>query len=202
MRFSKSTKLWALAMLFVLAFSACGGSDSGTPTGDATTEDPAATEVTAQEFVSTLCTEMQNWITSLQEGQAEVQANVEPGNAESGKQALATFFDGAIEATNGLVAAIENSGTPGVDGGAEVQQELVSKFQEARDALQSARDQVDSLPTDDPQAFADAAEALGQTIQTQLSAIGDALSTLSQAELDEAAQTEPACTALTTTTGG
>ncbi|HYN37574.1 MAG TPA: hypothetical protein VEV82_11455 [Actinomycetota bacterium] len=200
MRFSKSTKLWALAMLFVLAFAACG-SDSETPTEDAPAEDPAAEEVTAQEFVSTLCTEMQNWITSLQEGQAEVQANVEPGNAESGKQALAAFFDGAIAATDSLVAAIEGAGTPGVDGGAEVQQELVTKFQEARDALQSARDQVDSLPTDDPQAFADAAEALGQTIQTQLSAIGDALSSLSQAELDEAAQTEPACTSLTTTGG-
>ena len=198
MRFSKSTKLWALAMLFVLVFAACGGDDGETPEGESPAEEPAAEEVSAEEFVSTLCTEMQNWITSLQEGQAEVQANVEPGNAESGKQALAAFFDGAIEATDSLVAAIEDAGTPGVDGGPEVQQELITKFQEARDALQGARDQVDSLPTDDPQAFADAAESLGQTIQTQLSAIGDALSTLSQAELDEAAQTEPACTALTT----
>jgi hypothetical protein len=187
-------------MLFVLAFSACGGSDSENSNGDSS-GDPASETATAEEFVSTLCTEMQNWITSLQEGQADVQANVDPGSAESGKEALATFFDAAIEATDKLVASIEDVGVPDVDGGDGVQQQLVTKFQEARDALQSAREQVDSLPTDDPQAFKTAAEALGTTIQAQLSAIGDALSSLSQAELDEAAQTEPACTSLSGTGG-
>ena len=204
----KSTRLWALALIMVFAFIACGGGDDPEPAAEEPTEaseapaeSPAAETATAEEFVSTLCTSMGDWVTNLQEGQSEVQANVEPGNIQSGIDALTTFFDSAVSATDELIASIEGAGVPDIDGGEEIQQELLTKFGEAKAALESARDQVASLPSDDPQAFADAAQDLGTTIQTQLSSIGDALSALSQADLDAAAAADPACSSLSSAGG-
>ena len=199
----KSTKLWALAFVLILVFAACGG-DNGEDTDEAA---PEATETTsapvsAQEYVSTLCTEMQNWLTKLQEGQAQVQQTVQPGaDPAEGQAALATFFDGAVTATDELITAIEGAGVPDVEGGEEISQDILTKFQDAKAALESARAQVDTLPTDDRKAFASAAQDLGATVQSQLQSIGDALSSLSQPELDEAAAQEPACTSLSPTGG-
>lgn len=204
---SRRSPLVALVLVLALAFAACGGDDEETPESTASTpatesSSPAAGTVSAEEYVSTLCTEMQNWLTKLQEGQAEVQATVQPGAPpEEGQAALATFFDGAVTATEELVTAIQGAGSPDVSGGEEIASELVAKFEEAQTALSDARAQVDSLPVDDRQAFAQAATKLGTTIQTQLQAIGTALSSLSQPELDAAAAEDPACMQLSPTGG-
>lgn len=202
----KSTRFWALALVLVLVFTACGGDDGGGDTEAAPetsqTTSASPSTVGAQEYVATLCTEMQNWLTKLQEGQTQVQETVQPGaDPADGQAALATFFDGAVTATDELITAIEDAGVPDVEGGETISQDILAKFQDAKAALESARAQVDSLPTNDPQAFADAAQELGTTIQSQLQSIGDALSTLSQPELDQAAAQEPACTSLSPTGG-
>ena len=195
--------MWALAMVVVLSFAACGGDDDPEPaaegteeTTEAPAESPAADTASAEEFVTTLCTEMGDWIAALQEGQQTVTESVQPGNIQSGIDALAAFFDSAVAATEDLIAGIEGAGVPDVEGGAEIQAEFIARFEEAKTALESARSQVDSLPADDPQAFQDAASDLSTTIQSQLSAVGTALSTLSQPELDAEATTNTACTSL------
>ncbi|MDQ4144800.1 MAG: hypothetical protein M3198_13880 [Actinomycetota bacterium] len=207
-RSPRRSKIAALAMALVFVLGACGGDDEeeipttteSTPATESSS--PAASTVSAQEYVSTLCTEMQNWLTALQEGQAEVQETVQPGaEPAEGQAALATFFDGAITATQDLVTAIQEAGVPDVEGGEEISADLLGKFEEAQAALEDARAQVDTLPVDDRTAFAEAATQLGTTIQTQLQAIGDALSSLSQPELDEAAAADPACTQLSPTGG-
>jgi hypothetical protein len=204
----KSTKLFALATVVALSFIACGEDEppepqvepSPAPVESPTSEGPAA--VSAETYVSSLCSALQNWITALQEGQAEVQGTVEPGNAESGKQALATFFDGAVADTQTMISTVEAIGTPDVDGGDTIAQELLFRFTEAKTALEGTRAQVDTLPTDNPQAFAAAATELGGAIQTQLESVGDALSTISQPDLDAATNADPTCQSLGTTTGG
>ena len=200
----KSTKLWALASVLVLVFVACGGDDGDEEAAPEASETTSASPSTvgAQEYVSTLCTEMQNWLTKLQEGQTQVQQTVQPGaDPAEGQAALATFFDSAVTATEELITAIEDAGVPDVEGGEAISQDILTKFQDAKEALESARAQVDTLPTDDPQAFGRAAQELGTAVQSQLESIGDALSTLSQPELDEAAAQEPACTSLSPTGG-
>ena len=192
----------------MMSFIACGEDEpepqvqpSPAPAESPTTSEGPA-PVSAETYISSLCSAMQSWITGLQEGQAEVQASVQPGNAESGKQALATFFDGAVADTDTLITTVEAIGTPDVDGGDTIAQELLFRFREAKTALEGARAQVDTLPTDDPQAFSDAATQLGGTIQTQLESIGDALSAVSQPDLDAATNADPTCQALGGTTGG
>ncbi|MDQ4095084.1 MAG: hypothetical protein M3174_02615 [Actinomycetota bacterium] len=201
-RTSRALRGWAIALASVLVFAACDGGGETTneaaSTPAAETSSPATTS--AEEYVSTLCTEMQNWLTRLQEGQAQVQESVQPGSSpQDGQQALAAFFDSAIAATDQLVTAVQNAGVPDVEGGEQISEELTSRFEEARAALESARAQVDQLPVDDPEAFRAAAEDLGASIQSQLEAIGQALSTLSQPELDQAASTDPTCTGLSPT---
>ena len=104
----------------------------------------------------------------------------------------------AVTATEDLVAGIQAVGPPDVEGGEEIAAEFSARFEEAQTALQNARTEVDNLPADDPQAFQDAANDLSLTIQSQLNAVGDALSTLSQAELDQEATTNAACQQLQT----
>ena len=197
----KTTRFWAVATIVALVFVGCGGGDDPEPAAEsteATTEstEPAADTASAEEFVSSLCTEMGDWIASLQEGQQTVTESVQPGDIQSGIDALTAFFDSAVTATEELILGIEEAGVPDVDGGAEIQEEFIARFTEAKTALESARDQVATLPANDPQAFQDAAGDLSTTIQSQLTAVGDALSTLSQPELDQEAATNEACTAL------
>ena len=197
-------RLCALAIVSLLAFAACNDGETTTTEAAPTTESssPATTTSSPEEYVSTLCTEMQTWLTSLQEGQAEIQATVQPGaSTEESQAALASFFDGAVAATEELVTSIQEAGAPDVEGGEEIAEELTSRFEEARTALEEARAEVDALPIDDPEAFRAAADELGASIQAQLQAIGAALSSLSQEELDQAAAADPTCTALSPTGG-
>jgi hypothetical protein len=194
----KSTKLWALALIMALVFIACGGGDdpepaAESPAAEESSSDPAATTSTPEQYVTNLCTQLGSWITALQEGQQTVTESIQPGNIQSGIDALRAFFDSAVTATENLVAGIQSVGPPDVEGGEEISAEFTAQFEEAKAALEDARAQVDSLPADDPQAFQDAANDLSLTIQSQLNAVGDALSTLSQPELDQEATTNAAC---------
>ena len=92
---------------------------------------------------------------------------IQPGNIQSGIDALRAFFDSAVTATQDLVAGIQAVGPPDVQGGDEIAAEFTARFEEAKVALENARSEVDNLPADDPQAFQDAANDLSLTISSR-----------------------------------
>ena len=197
----RKTKIWPLVAMLAFGFIACdgNGSDGSQSEATATAEPPPAGP---SEYVATLCTTMTDWLTELQELQAQVQATVQPGaEPADAQEALRTFFDNAITATDDLLGAVEEVGTPAVNGGETIHSEITARFQEVRAALEQGRAEVDDLPIDDRQAFITEAADLRESFQSQLEAIGNALAQLSQPELDAAAAEEPSCTGLSPTGG-
>ena len=199
---SKTTAL-ALGLALVLGFGACDG--DGSPDSSGNSESPAEetpTTAGAPEYVATLCTEMSDWLADLQALQAQVQADVPPeAEPVEAQDAIRTFFDNAITATDDFLRAIEEVGAPSVDGGETIHNDLLTKFEEVKSALEEARAEVENLPVDDRAAFVEEATRLRESVTTQFESIGAALATLSQPDLDAAAANEPACSGISPTGG-
>lgn len=194
-------KSWALVSVVILSLIGCDGNDPNGSQSEAsaTTEPPQAG---AGEYVATLCTSMSAWLGELQELQAQIQVDVQPGaEPVEAQEAIRTYFDNAITATDELLGTLDEVGTPAVDGGATIHSEISSRFKEVRDALEEGQAKVDDLPVDDRQAFIKEAADLRESVQSQLEAIGGALAQLSQPELDAAAAEEPSCGGLSPTGG-
>lgn len=138
-----------------------------------------------------VCTSVNDWVTSIQERGANLGSELS-GEASQAKEKLDEFLGQAVEATDTLIAAIDEAGVPDVDGGEDIANALKETFEKAKEALEDAQARVADLPEDDPAAFSEQAATLGTDIQT---AMGDLGSTLEEApeELTEAAKDEPAC---------
>ena len=198
----KTIKRLTLLVAVVLALGACDGDDSGSTADDASGARSSPPGAGAGEYMSVLCTEMSDWLTQLQELQAQIQISVEPGaDPTEAQDALRTFFDNAITATDQLIGAIHEVGTPAVQGGNSIHEEVLKKFEDVNATLEEARSKVDTLPIEDRQEFVEKTAELRESVQSQLAAIGAALATLSQPDLDAAAAEVQACTGLKPTGG-
>jgi hypothetical protein len=98
-----------------------------------------------------------------------------------------------LAATDTLISSLDAAGTPDVADGDQIRSTLSDSFEQARAALEDARNQIDALSVDDPQAFAAELTNIGTAIQTSMNGITGSLSGLSAPELEQAAANEPAC---------
>lgn len=200
----KKRRLLAFLVMPAFVLGACddGGSETSPDASTSPTEAEDSAPASAPEYVATLCTEMSDWLADLQALQAQVQSSVEPGaSPQEAQEALRTFFDDAIGATDAFIGAIRDVGIPGVDDGERIHNDLLAKFDDVKGALEDARAEVENLPLDDRAAFATEAARLRESVTTQFQSIGAALATLSQPDLDAAAAEEPACSGISPTGG-
>jgi hypothetical protein len=199
----KWTKLTIGVVAGLLLLTACSKSDNGgggggttTASGSTTTSAPPQT-VTAEAFAASVCGGMNTYLSDIQTLSTDFSSSLDPtGSPQDQLNAVAGYLDSVVAATDDLVTSMQAAGVPDVDGGQEAADALSSAFTAARDALQSARDQVDSLPTDDPAAFAAALTQLGTDIQTSMTGVGDSLGSITSSEIDQAFQNEASCQSL------
>ena len=172
----------AAAALFV---TACGGDDD---------EGGGGEQVAAGEYAADICGAFLGWRDSIQERQQDLQQGLSPGiSPQEGKDALGGFLGDAVEASDELVTQVEDAGVPDAENGEEAAQALQDAAQSARDELAKAEDQVAELPTDDRQAFASAADELGNGVRTALEEVGGGLEDIDSQELDKAFEDQKAC---------
>lgn len=165
-----------------LVATACGGGGGG---------------VTAESFVGDVCTSLNDWFQTVQTEAAGLGTALSPqASPAEGKEVLTGFADAMVEETEQLVADIEAAGVPDVEGGQQASERLIGALNEATEALRDLREQIGDLPTDNPVTFAQEAEKVGTTIQTQFEDIGNRLGDLDAPALEAAAQDEPACAQL------
>jgi hypothetical protein len=175
----------------LLLLSACSSGGDG---GGGGTPSSAPQKVSAEAYVKDLCGGIQTYLTDVQTLSSNFSSSIDPtASAQDQAAAVGSFLDDVISKTDTLVATVKAAGVPDVDGGQEVATTLTATFQKVSDALQQARDKVDSLPTGDPAAFATELTNLGTEIQSSLSGIGNSLGTLSSSQLDQAFSAEPTC---------
>ena len=175
---NKTTPLIAAA---ALAVSACGGDD-----GD--------DKVSASDYANDVCTAFQEFGEAVQSGQGELDSSLTANSSpQEGKDALATFFDAAVDASDQLVQDIEDAGTPDVENGEEAADAMQQIADEANSQFEDARQEVDQLPTDSPQSFARAARELRSDMQAATEDIGQGVREVDSPDLEEAFEEESAC---------
>jgi predicted lipid-binding transport protein (Tim44 family) len=176
-----TNRVAAVLIAVSVLLGACGGGGGGT--------------VSAPQFVKVACTDLGNWIKAIQKRSQNVQ-QAAPQTPDEGKKVISAFFDGVIADTDKLIDQLKAAGTPDVKNGDKISSTVISALEHARDALASSKAKVENLPTDNPQAFAKAAQQMGQSVQSAFQKAGQLGSSLTSPELEAAAKKEPACQSL------
>lgn len=149
--------------------------------------------MSVEEWATDVCGALKTFVTEITETQTDIQAAVSPETSpEQGREVLTTTFESMIESTDSLIGKIEDAGTPDVDGGEEVQEDLLTGLEDMKAALEEALPKIEALP-DDPAAFQTEAAAVSTDLQTQLGGVGEALGAINAPELVEETRDVEAC---------
>ncbi len=197
-RAARSTLLRSFAALVsVVVLAACSSdADEGGDAGGTTTS-AAAAPADADSYADTVCGALSDWMASIEEGNASMQDSLgDEVDLENVKQGLVDFLDDTIANTEEMVATIEDAGVPDVDNGQQVHDEIVSLLGQALSAFEDARDTVDALDASDPQALGQGLQELGTSLQSAFDEVQNPLENTDSTELNEAFESNEACTAL------
>ncbi|MFN2591066.1 MAG: hypothetical protein ABR518_09895 [Actinomycetota bacterium] len=166
----------SLGVVLTFALAACGGGGTS-----------------AREYVRSLCGATAQWQENVQQRTVALASDLggDPSPQE-GKAAFREYLDDILASTDTLVGRLEDAGTPDVENGEQAADRVISSLQRVRDAFEEARDQVDGLSTESPEAFEQGAEEIGQTITTSLQGIQDPIGQ-DDAELQAVFEDEPSC---------
>ena len=155
---------------------------------DEGTDEPSDGSV--NEWVANLCTSLDDWLTNVEAATEDVQdvlsltggaggntgdtgtdTGTDTGNTgnndvdlDEQQELLGDFLDTAVSLTDDLIDELEDNGVPDIEDGEEIAEVFLAGFEDARDTFASAREQVDELPTDDPDDFADEVVEIGDEI--------------------------------------
>jgi hypothetical protein len=177
----------------VMAASACGGSSSSSSKSDGKSGSRPV-----GEWVATLCSNVSTWKTAVTNSTTRLTSGIDAAatSTDSAKAAVASTLDGSVQATDTLIAALNNNGAPDIANGAEIQQKVVSAFQDGRQVFVEARARADALPAD-AAGFAQQATQLASSIETGFNSFGTALGQAekldSDHKIDQAASKDAAC---------
>lgn len=186
-------RLAALVTLAALGLAACGGGgeEEAGPAGDRPVD----------AWVEEVCTGLGEWLTGIRErsaGLAEDLEGLTRGDFEGLKDLTVGFVRDAVEDTESLIADLEGAGAPAVDDGVETARTLVAALGDVRDLFAEALDDLEALPTDDPEALAQGLQEIGASIQANADTVAGLLDEAGAAglggdELDRAFARAPAC---------
>ena len=169
----------ATVLATVVLASSCGGDDDSVAVGD---------------YANDVCTALKGWSSDLRDRQEELQQSATPGaSAESDRDSLEQFVDGAVEATDKLVQEVEDAGEPDIDKGGDVADAFRSAATDTREKLDQAKDDIPDIPTDNPQDYRSAVDAFVTNLRGTLEGIDEHFKDVDAPELDTALDKASAC---------
>ena len=118
-------------------------------------------------------------------------------SASQAKQNLRGFLDVVALDSDHALSRIQSAGTPDISNGKVVAGTIVKTFTQLRDAMRSAVTKSATLPTDSPQSFQTAAQALLTSVGGALNKIDS--SGLSNPDVEKAEVGQAACKSLSST---
>jgi hypothetical protein len=176
-----------VAVLAAVLLSGCG---SDQPEG---ADPPRETRVPARSYVADLCDAITTWMDDIEARNEELQSGMEPTSLDVVKDTALSFFDDVIASTDRMLTEAEAAGVPDVADGEEAARHVSAALRDMRDALTDARDRVEALSIEDPQAFASELQAIGEDMKVSLDEVTGSLDSFESHELEEAADDVPAC---------
>jgi type IV pilus biogenesis protein CpaD/CtpE len=173
--------LWsALTLIAVVALcSGCGSSDSS--------------KVSAGTYVSALCSAISPLETDVVTRSAALKKQTAKSASEA-KKNLRGFLDVVEQDSAHALSRIQSAGTPDISNGKVVAGTIVKTFTQLRDAMRAAVTKSATLPTDSPQTFQTAAQALLASVGNSLNKIDS--SGLNNPDVEKAEAGQAACKSL------
>ena len=162
-----------------------GGSNGG---ADAET-------VSAEAYATGVCGAIAGWVDEIQGLNEDLQANLDPSSIDALKDTMVMFLDDVIASTDTVIADVEDVGSR-TSTTAMPRPNICSWGCATRGVFENARDRVEAMPTDDPEAFGEELQSVGTDIQTSMSTIGEDLGRFESPVLDEVSNDIPECDAV------
>lgn len=181
------------AVLLTLAVAGCseqtgdGGGDGGNAaTTEATTEDDGGSG-DAVAWADEVCSELQDDLSAL-----TTQPEIDQSNPQAAKDSLVTYLGTLETSLDGMASAVEDAGTPPVDGGEEAVEGFVSQIGTAKEAVTSAKTKVEGASVNDPAGFQKAVTSAVEDLQS-LSELDPTNSFSENQELNKAYEDAESC---------
>jgi hypothetical protein len=174
--------LAALAAALLAALVAgCGGDD----------DDGTDGTVSAEAYVTEVCTSISQLTTVVQEGEAELDQEA-LATPEQGRDALAGFLGDAASAAEAAHPSVEGAGTPDVDDGEQAAAAVSDAIRDLRTIFEEA--EAEEMETGDPAGFAADAQEIAASLQESGQRIQQSLAAVEENdELGDAAEDVEAC---------
>jgi hypothetical protein len=189
-----ATAITAVMLSLGITGVACGGGSSSSSSSSTT----AAGTVSASQWIGQVCATLTNWKNDLQTRSNNFQAQISGStDLQQAKSGLVSFLNTAVQSTNDMISKLQAAGAASVKDGPAISQVLIGGFQQIQVSFSQAQTQAQALPTDDPQAFANQAKALGTSLDnagnTSGKNIQSAVSKYPSDKLDQELNANPAC---------
>ena len=176
-----------VAALSVLA-AGCGGGGGSNESQQQPEGTPPA------EWVTTVCGALDDWQTSLQtKAQGLPQQVLQASSPADAKKQIEDFLDEVVNETQTMVDTVDQAGKPAVDAGDRVRNAVHARLLKVKAAFETARKQVDAVPTNNPAAFQQQLTQIGQDLAAQGQALGDVLGSADAKPLRDAIANTPRC---------
>jgi hypothetical protein len=184
--------LTAVACLALLAGCGGGGGDKGGGDG----------KVTVETYASSVCTALTTWRRSLLDASTSLMQKTQTGSLKKVRSLFVSFYGGAIQQTDTMLAQVDAAGVPDLQNGDEVVKAMSAELGVYRPILVEARTKARNLPVNDESLFAPQAQSLGTRFQIQLNGLATLFDAIDQKvgapDLVEAAVADSTCRELTT----
>lgn len=152
-----------------------------TETDDTTTTEPepeGGGDVEVDVWAAEFCGNFTGWITALETASTGVSEGLTPGDIEGGKAAIVGLFNTVSDETSSLITSIEAGGAPDIDEGEALVDDLLVRFGDFGDAIDTAEVDAAALPIDDGAAFQSEVNAITTTFEAEITEVTDSFAAL------------------------
>jgi hypothetical protein len=167
----------------------------------AATLDKKGSPVSADKYVSSLCTSLGTWLSDLQSASSGISAKLANATGVSdAKKVLVSFLQSTVTRTDKLVKQVDNAGVPKVKNGAALAKTFHDGLAKARSVFQKAATDAKNLSGSSASRFTQGASKISTAITSGSSGVAGAFSAASakypSPEFNAAANNNASCASL------
>jgi len=184
-------------LLLLACASALVGAAAGCGSGGGTKYSGAKPDA----WAATVCGALTDWAQGLQADSRTLSADLQNAkDISTVKAKFVVFLESASRSAGTMISKVKAAGPPAVKNGDELQSDLEGGLSAAKRSFEKAVAKAKALPTKDPQGFSTGVSNLGQDVEKELTATGEAFNKLgskyNDKNLNEATSKEPSCSTL------
>jgi hypothetical protein len=177
-------------VLLALAAAGCGGG------GDDSSSSSSGTDATT--WAKDVCGALDTWSNDIKSGSKDLGDQLrDTSSPKDAKDKVVAYLEDVQDSTKTMVDDVKAAGTPAIEKGQAIQDDLENGLEEARDSFDQAVESAKKIDTSNLGAFTTGLSNLSRQIQNQLSQASGDLKGLENkydvGELDDALQNEPSC---------